>query len=188
MTVILVPFNIKFWTNVLYLNKKLFTFRKSTSPLCFFCKLSDETVLHLIYECNIILNLWNKLVVFFENKSTLFNLSPQATFLSFLGFLTVDSELLLIQNHLLLIFKICIFNSRESESLKIKSSIREITNVKNIEEKISLNNEKKYAIQEKLWRPKLFDILSDWAFKSGDRGMGVSRFKTREYAKGVGFH
>ena len=45
--------------NVLYLNKKLFVFRKSTSPLCPFCKISDETVLHLFYECNIILNLWN---------------------------------------------------------------------------------------------------------------------------------
>ena len=143
-------FQYKILNNVLYLNKKLFTFRKSTSPLCFFCKLSDETVLHLIYECNIILNLWNEVVLFFENKFTLFNQSPQATFLSFLGFLTVDSELRFIQNHLLLIFKICIFNSRESESLKIKSLIREITNVKNIEEKISLNNEKKYAIQEKL--------------------------------------
>ena len=35
-----------------------------------------------------------------------------------------------------------IYNSRKSESLKIKSLIREITKVKNIEEKISLNNEK----------------------------------------------
>ena len=93
--------------------QKLFTFRKSTSPLCPFCKLSDETVLHLFYKCNIILNLWNELVLFFENEFTPFDLTPQA---AFLGFLNVDSELLLIQNHLLLIFKIYIYNSRRSES------------------------------------------------------------------------
>ena len=109
------------------------------SPLCPFCKLSDETVLHLFYECSIVLNLWNELVLFFESEFSLFDLTPQAIFL---GFLNVDSEPLLIQNHLLLIFKIYIYNYKGSESLKIKSLILEITKVKNIEEKISLNNEK----------------------------------------------
>ena len=132
--------------NVLCLNKKLFTFQKPTSPLCPFCKLSDETVLHLFYECNIMLNLWNELVLFFENKFTLFDLTMQT---AFLGFLNVNSELLLIQNYLLLIFKIYIYNSRRSESLKIKSLIREITKVKNIEEKISLMKKTCY-IQEKM--------------------------------------
>ena len=133
-------FQYKILNNILYLNKKLFTFRKSTSPLCPFCKLSDETVLHLFYKCDIIQNLWNKLGLFFENDFILFHLTPQA---AFLGFLNVDSKLLLIQNHLLLIFKISIYNSRRSESLKIKCLIREITKVKHREEKISINNEKK---------------------------------------------
>ena len=44
-------FQCKVLRNVLYLDKKLFTFRKSTST---FCKRSDETELHLFYECNII--------------------------------------------------------------------------------------------------------------------------------------
>ena len=59
-------FQYKILNNVLYLNKKLFKFRKSTSPLCPFCKLSDETVLHLFYKCNIILNLWNELDLFMK--------------------------------------------------------------------------------------------------------------------------
>ena len=119
------------------------------TSLSFLKKLSDETVLHLFYKCNIILNLRNELDLFFENEFTLFDLTPQA---AFLGFLNVDSKLLLIQNHLLLIFKIYIYNSRRSESLKIKSLIREITKVKNIEEKISLNNEKKHAIYKRKWQ------------------------------------
>ena len=57
-------FQYKILNSALYLNKKLFTFRKLTSPLCPFCKLSDETVFHLFYEYNITLNLWNELFLY----------------------------------------------------------------------------------------------------------------------------
>ena len=98
------------------------------------------------------LNLWNELVLFFKNEFSLFDLTPQAAFLGFLGFLNVDPELLLIQNHLLLIFKIYIYNSRKSQSLKIKSLLREITKVKNIGEKISSDNGKKHANYKRKWQ------------------------------------
>ena len=116
-------------------------FRKSTSPLCPFCKLSNETVLHVFYECDIVQNLWNELDLFFKNDFTLFHLTPQA---AFLGFHNVDSKVFLIQNHLVLIFKIYIYISRRFESLIIKSLIREIMKA----EKFSINNEKKtYYVQ-----------------------------------------
>ena len=165
--------------NVLYLKKKLFAFRKSTSPLCPFCKLSDETVLHLFYECNIILNLWNELVLFFENEFTLFDLTPQA---AFIGFLNVDSELLFIQNHLLLIFKIYVYNSRKSESLRKKCLIREITKVKKHRGKNFIKQWKKACyIQEKMatsWKCLedqnflTFDLIQP--YKSGG-GVGLRR-------------
>ena len=142
-------FQYKILNNVFYLNKKLFTFPKLTSLPCPFCKLSDETVLHLFYECDIVQNLWNELDLFFENDFTLFDLTLQA---AFLGFLNVDSKLFLIQNHLLLIFKIYIYNSRRSESLIIKFLIREIMKIKNIEEKISINNEKKHTMHKRKWQ------------------------------------
>ena len=63
-----------------------------------------------------------------KNNFTLFDLTLQA---AFLGFLNVDSKLLLLQNHLLLIVKIYICNYRRSESLILKSLIREIMKVKN---------------------------------------------------------
>ena len=46
--------------------------------------------------------LWNDLALFFENNFTLFDLTPQAVFL---GFLNIDTKLLLLRNHLLLILK-----------------------------------------------------------------------------------
>ena len=155
------PFRVQYWSlfflfqkfNNFYLfltlNKKIFTFLKSTSPLCPFFKLSDETVLHLFHECDIIENLWNELDLFFKNDFTLFDLTSQAAFLRFLN---VDSKLLFVQNHLFLFFKIYIFNSRRSESLKIKSLIREFTKAKSIEEKISTNNEKKHTMYKRKWQ------------------------------------
>ena len=77
-------------------------------------------------------NLWNELDLFFENDFTLIDLTSQA---AFLGFLNVNSKLLLTQNYLLLIFEIYICNSRRSETLIMKFLIREIMKVKNIEEK-----------------------------------------------------
>ena len=127
-------FQYKILEDVLYLNKKLVAFRKSTSPLCPFFQLFDETVPHLFYGCDIVQNLWNELDLFFENDFILFDLTRQV---AFLGFLNVDSKLLLIQNHLLLIFKMHIYNSnsRRSESLIIKFLIRDIMKVKNIQKK-----------------------------------------------------
>ena len=43
-------FHYKILNHVFYLNKDLFTFRKLTSPVFYFCKLSDETVLDLSFK------------------------------------------------------------------------------------------------------------------------------------------
>ena len=94
-------------------------------------------------------NLWNELDLIFKNDFSLFDLTLQA---AFLGFLNIDSKLLLIQNLLLLIFKVYIYNSRRSESLKIKSLVSEITKVRNIEQKISINNEKNHTMYNRKWR------------------------------------
>ena len=70
-------FQYKTLNNALCLNKKIFMFQKSTSAPCPFCKLPDETVLHLFYECDIIQNLWNELDLFFKNDFALINLKKQ---------------------------------------------------------------------------------------------------------------
>ena len=100
-------------------------------------------------------------------------------------------KVLLIQNHLLLIFKIFIYNSRRSESLKIRFLIREITKIKNIKEKTSKNNEKKHTMCKRKWQQVEnflktktfwhFTWFSLWVGEEGDR------VKTGEYAKGVSF-
>ena len=54
-------FQYKVLHNILYANKMLFKFGKVTSPRCSFCKLHDETIMPLFYDCLIVKELWNQL-------------------------------------------------------------------------------------------------------------------------------
>ena len=58
-----------------------------------------------------------------RNEFALFDLTPQAAFVDFLN---ANSNLLLIQNHLLLMLKTYIYKSRKFELLILKFLIREI--------------------------------------------------------------
>ena len=54
----MVCFQYKVLNNALFLYKKLFLFKKSNSPLCFFCK-EDETGFHPYFYCPSVRNFWN---------------------------------------------------------------------------------------------------------------------------------
>ena len=78
-------FQYNILNNFLYLNNKLFTFQKSTSPPSSLCKLSDETMLHPFQKGATIQNLWNDLLLFFQNDLALFDLRSKVAFTSFLN-------------------------------------------------------------------------------------------------------
>ena len=61
-------FQYNFLHNILYANKMPLKFGKVTSPRCSFCKLHDETVIHLIYDCLIVRELWNQLKSILSNN------------------------------------------------------------------------------------------------------------------------
>ena len=58
-------FQFKLLNNDLYLNKMLFKFGRSGSPLCSFCNVKDETLYLLLYECSHTISLWNQLRNFY---------------------------------------------------------------------------------------------------------------------------
>ena len=60
-------FQYKILKNVLFLNKRLFTFAKSNTTLCSFCHLEDETVIHLFALCRETKVLWKKLQRHYKN-------------------------------------------------------------------------------------------------------------------------
>ena len=45
----------------------LFYFGKSSLPLCSFCKLHDETLIHLFDRCNQVISLWIEIKLVFPN-------------------------------------------------------------------------------------------------------------------------
>ena len=96
-----------FSSNVLYLNLRLSSF----------CKNADETILYLFFECNITKELQKSLISFFDKYLNLPYLTPQTTLL---GFTNTYSNTILLKNHILLLFKIYLYNSSKCNSIKCK--------------------------------------------------------------------
>ena len=104
-------FQYKTLNNVLFLNKKLHTFRIKSSPPCFFCNLYDETPFHILYECDRVKCLWSELVQCFQNNLILPTLTPQTPIFAFFNSANNDSIFennKFFINHILLIFKLCV--------------------------------------------------------------------------------
>ena len=76
-------FSYKIINNVLCLNKKLFQFGKTQSPLCCFCHTEVETTLHIFHKCSATKILWNQLLLFFETDLDFPDLTPQAALFGF---------------------------------------------------------------------------------------------------------
>ena len=75
-------FQYQLLNNVLYLNKMLFKFGKIDSPLCPFCKIIEETPVHLFYKCIKTKLLWDQLKDFISNETLSFpSLTPQSAIL-----------------------------------------------------------------------------------------------------------
>ena len=111
----------------------LFKFGKSGSPLCSFCNLKGETSYHLFYECSHTISLWNQLRRFLSNSLNIPLLTPQSAIFGFIN----QKENFLIINHLLFIFKFCIYNSRSSSRLNIEYLKTIIYRTRNIELAVS---------------------------------------------------
>ena len=111
-----------------------------------FCNLYDETPFHIFYECDRIKFLWSELVQCFQNTLILPTLPPQTAILGTLGSVknssfSENNEILI--NHILLIFQLYVYKSREKKFININNLIAEIQKVKRIEKEIALNNSMK---------------------------------------------
>ena len=133
-------FQYKLLNNVLYLNEMLFRFRKTYSSLCSFCKMVEETPLRFFYNCIKTKLLWGQLKKFISNETLSFpSLIPQS---AILGHIDLSDDYLLI-NHLILIYKFCIYNSRNSAYLNIEHLKAIVDETKRIDEEISKHELKK---------------------------------------------
>ena len=127
---VLRSFQYKVLHNVLYLNQKLFLFRNVFSPLCSFCNREEETILHNFYSCIFTKALWNDLKSSVEGFLQLPNLTPQSTMF---GFLDINTNVYLISNHLLLIFKFYVYKARSIKEVNFNILKRKIKKVQETE-------------------------------------------------------
>ena len=124
---------------MLYLNEKHFRFKKISCPLCFFCQSENETPIHLFHGCIKTNLLQYKLKKFLKTKIDLPVNTSQSTMFGFLNYEN-NSDII---NHMLLIFKYYLFNSREHKKLSIQVLKKEIVKIYNIEKQICFNDLKK---------------------------------------------
>ena len=134
-------FHYKILNNVQYLNEKLVRFKKVSCPLFSFCQSENETPIHLFHGCIKTNLLWYKLKQFLKVKIDLSVNTPQSAIFSFLNYEN-NSDV----NHLLLIFKYYLLNSREHKKLSLEVLKKEIVKIYNIEKQICLN---KYILKRR---------------------------------------
>ena len=134
-------FQYKVLNNALYLNEKLFFFDISETSQCSFCNQNNETIEHLFCHCFVAKTLWNDLNTFFENHLSLYDLTPQA---AFFGFTEKGLDDTILQNHLLLVFKICLHKSRSYGFVCLKPDLLEIKKINRLEKKIAKANANKH--------------------------------------------
>ena len=90
---------------------KLFVFRKKYTLLCCFCNKEEETLLHIFSQCTYVIYLWQQLATFFQNNLFLPVLTRQTALHGLWSDNTNHDEPII--NHVLLIFKLFVYNSRE---------------------------------------------------------------------------
>ena len=133
-------FQYKILINVLFINKKLHIFGIKPSTMCSLCNLYDETPLHIFYKCDAAKCFQADLVQRFQNNLVLSTLTTQAAIYGILKFASNDSIFRnnkVFINHILLIFKLYVFTSREKKFINLNNLIAEIRKVKMSEKEIA---------------------------------------------------
>ena len=147
-------FHYKVLDNTLYVNKMLFKFGKLISPLSSSCKLDDETIMHLFYDCLIVKRIWNQLKSILSNNINFPISTPQGTIF---GFWDSDTNEHFILNHLLLIFKMHIYNARITRYLNKSYLLIYVKGIKDIEKKLCENDAKRRRKFSKKWKNVLIN-------------------------------
>jgi hypothetical protein len=126
-------FQYKILNNTLYLNKRLSLFGKASTSNCSFCGIHEETVDHLFAECTHAVTLWQGLI---DHFSPFLAFPPVSTRSALLGFLDEKLPNFILLNHILLIFKIFVYNCRESKTLSLAALLTRIGKICKLEQKI----------------------------------------------------
>ena len=136
----LCSFQYKILHNILFLNKRLYFSRITKSPLCSYCNTNDETRIHLFLECNATKSLWLQLNTHFHSDLKFPILTTQTAILRIFNDSVSNIHLI---NHILLLFKLYIYKSRNKHQVNINKLLANILNMKKVEKVTAFGNVKK---------------------------------------------
>ena len=139
-------FQYKILNNILYLNNRLSLFGLATTSNCSLCGAHEENFNHLFVECSFTTALWHDLTSYFPPLAFP-ALNSQSVHLGYL-----DDKLpnFLLLNHLLLIFKIYVYNSKDVKTVSFVALLARIEKNFNLEIRTQfLRNDNMY---EEKWR------------------------------------
>ena len=110
--------------------------------------MEEETISHLFYYCIHNQDIWNQVQIYFTDCFYFSHLTPQT---AIFGFHNIANDTFLIQNHILLLFKLYIYNARKHGFLFFNNFLIEFNKIKNLEKRVAANNWNKYERFRKIW-------------------------------------
>ena len=146
LSTILGSFQHKILDNVLFLNKKLYTFGLTNTASCSFCNTLEKTPIHIFFDCIHVKCFWERFRTKLQGNFILPLLTQQT---SILGLSNDVSDNYNLMSHILLIFKYYIFMSREKRILNIDILIANLIKLKKKEKQKSLVTSKKEEAYKK---------------------------------------
>ena len=126
----------------------LYLFAIIKSPLCSYCSTNDETSIHLFCECNSSKYLWLQLSMDVRSDLMFHVLTPQT---AILGRFNDSVSNIYLMDHILLLFELCIYKSRNKHRLNINELLANILSIKKLEKVTAFGNAKKVAAYNKNW-------------------------------------
>ena len=123
-------------------------FQKEIQVHFSFCKMEEETTSPLFYYCTHIQDIWNQVHAYFTDFLHFPQLTPQTAIFAFHN---IDNDTFLIQNHILLLLELHIYNVRKYEFLSFNNFLNEISKIENSERRVAVNNWNKCERFRKKW-------------------------------------
>ena len=145
-------FYFKLVNNILQLNKNLSRAGFVNTSLCSYCKMDDETPLHLFCNCTYTSTLWLEMQIFFSRDFILPDLTPWSVRLG----LPLECED--VMKHLHLIFMITKYKNRAVGSCSFNYLKNKILYVRKIELNLKFNS----ANQRRISKNKWSKIMLSW--------------------------
>ena len=96
-----------------------------------------------------LIRFWNSIKYFLRDNLVIPSLSPQS---AIFGLFEIDPDVFKILNHILLMFKYFVYNSRESQVLLFSKFLRNLQKVYYMEKRISKQSKRKKIIFDKKWK------------------------------------